>query len=58
MGRVAAFKEANAKSPVVYGAVIGLGGKGASYTLANGKTFKLSAAECTAIGKPIWAIPG
>ena len=41
-----AFKRENATSPVVAGNVIGSGGQGAHYTLQNGKTFTLSAAEC------------
>ncbi|GAA0765846.1 hypothetical protein GCM10009434_08210 [Brevundimonas olei] len=40
------FIAANKRSPVVSGAVIGSGGQGAHYTLANGKTFTLSADEC------------
>jgi|GEM_PF-4708531 len=40
------FIAANRRSPVVSGAVIGNGGQGAHYTLANGKTFTLSDDEC------------
>lgn len=40
------FIAANKRSPVVSGAVIGSGGEGAHYTLANGKTFTLTAADC------------
>lgn len=51
----AAFVEANRKSPVVSGAVIGRGGRGCRYTLADGRTFRLSSEDCKAIGKPDWA---
>lgn len=49
------FVAANAKSPVVYGAVIGRGGKGCTYRLADGQEFRLSSADCREIGKPNWA---
>jgi hypothetical protein len=50
------FVAANAKWPVVSGAVIGRGGKGCRYTLANGQSFRLSSDDCREIGKPTWAI--
>lgn len=49
-----AFIKANESSPVVSGAVIGSGGKGARYTLANGQRFKLTSEECKQIGMPRW----
>lgn len=48
------FTEANKRSPVVYGAVIGNGGRGAIYRLANDQTFTLTAAECAMV-QPRWA---
>jgi len=49
------FVVANAMSPVISGAVIGRGGKGCIYTLANGQEFRLSSDDCKEIGKPRWA---
>lgn len=51
------FIEANKISPVVYGSVIGNGGRGATYRLADDQTFTLTAAECRMIGQPRWALP-
>jgi hypothetical protein len=44
--KLIAFRAANAASPVVHGRVVGNGGKGAVYTLEDGRRFTLSAAEC------------
>lgn len=52
--RAAEFKAANAKSPVVHGAVIGSGGKGAYYTLKNGVVFELSRQDCAAVTPIRW----
>lgn len=49
------FLDANKRSPVVYGSVIGSGGKGCFYRLADGSTWTLRALECAAIGVPRWA---
>lgn len=53
--RAQKFVAANALSPVVYGSVVGSGGRGAVYRLANGLAFTLSAAECRAVGEIRWA---
>jgi ribosomal protein L24E len=53
----AAFVAANKRSAVVFGAAIGQGGQGAIYVLRNGKSFRLTADECAAIGMPRWAEP-
>jgi hypothetical protein len=53
--RARRFREANRRSPVVYGSVIGEGGKGCFYRLADEQTFELNAEECRAIGHPRWA---
>lgn len=42
----------NAGSPVVYGSVEG---QGCTYRLANGRTFRLSSADCQHVGHPRWA---
>ena len=49
-----AFIEANILSPVVAGYAHGQGGQGGTYRLKNGKTFKLSKADCEAVGYPRW----
>lgn len=49
-----AFLEANRRSPVISGAVIGSGGKGGYYTLANGQSFTLNVRECEQVGLPWW----
>jgi hypothetical protein len=49
------FKLANRHSPVIAGSVIGNGGQGARYTLANRKTYTLTADDCTAI-EPRWQL--
>lgn len=43
------FREANNRSPVVYGVVLGPGGEGARYTLEDGRQFTLSAEEVEAV---------
>lgn len=52
------FIAANDKALVVSGQTHGVsGGKGATYTLENGKSFKLTAKECSEIGEagyPKW----
>lgn len=48
------FREANRRSPVVYGSAIGDGGRGAYYRLEDGKTFRLGKADCAAAGMPLW----
>lgn len=50
---VETFRAANVKSPVVQGSVLGPNG-GATYTLKNGKSFTLTAAECRAVGLIRW----
>jgi len=50
---VETFKAANAKSPVVQGSVLGPAG-GATYTLKNGKSYTLTAADCRAVGLIRW----
>lgn len=47
------FRAANTRSPVVQGNVLGRAG-GADYTLKNGKTYTLSAAECREVGLIRW----
>jgi hypothetical protein len=42
------------ESPVVYGSVIGDGGRGGLFRLADDRTFKLSADECRIV-RPRWA---
>jgi hypothetical protein len=49
------FLEANRSSAVVYGSVIGNGGKGCFYRLADEQTFTLTAEECRMVGAPRWA---
>lgn len=49
-----AFVEANKKSPVVYGSVIGRGGQGAYYRLEDGSTFELGQLDCVVAGAPLW----
>lgn len=51
------FVKANKLSPVVSGTAIGNGGQGAHYTLRDGRTFTLTAAECRQVGEPRWDIP-
>ena len=53
------FVKANRKHNVISGAAFGKGGEGGSYTLSNGKTFKLSADDCRALpeGFPRWDFP-
>jgi hypothetical protein len=51
------FVEANGTSPVVCGVVIGRGGEGCRYTLADGSSFRLSSDDCKEIGKPRWDDP-
>jgi hypothetical protein len=53
-GKALLFADANRESPIVYGSVIGRGGQGVFYRLANGRTFKLTAAECGMV-KPRWS---
>lgn len=58
-GKALRFVDANRESPIVYGSVIGAGGatgRAATifYRLANGRTFKLTAAECGMV-KPRWS---
>lgn len=53
----AAFIAANKRSPVVSGAAIGQGGEGAIYVLQNGREFRLSRADCEAVGMPRWKLP-
>lgn len=52
--RVHKFREANAVSPVVYGAVICPERGGGIFRLANDQTFRLTAEECRMV-KPRWA---
>jgi hypothetical protein len=54
MDKAERFKAANKESRVVSATVVGLGGEGATYRLADGRTFKLTAAECEAVGKVRW----
>lgn len=50
------FVAANRISPVVYGSVLGNGGKGCFYRLADGQTFTLTARDCATIGQQVrWA---
>lgn len=53
------FIAANALSPVVYASVIGRGGQGAVYRLANDMAFTLTADDCRALtlagAEPRWA---
>ena len=51
------FLAANMISPVVYGAVVGRGGEGCRYRLADGREFHLTRDECAEVGQPIWASP-
>lgn len=53
--KIEEFKAANAQSPVVYGSVIGRGGEGCIYRLADERVFKLTARECELVGVPRWA---
>lgn len=57
--RALQFVAANALSPVVYGSVIGNGGRGAVYRLANDLAFRLTANDCRAVAvsgaEPRWA---
>ena len=50
------FKKLNDKSPVVSGAIIGNGGQGSRYTLADGTYCELDLEACKALpdGYPIW----
>lgn len=54
------FLAANSKSPVVYGRAIepnpNRPAKGAVYRLKNGQEFRLSVADCKAVGMPRWDI--
>ncbi|PZQ20577.1 MAG: hypothetical protein DI569_15090 [Sphingopyxis macrogoltabida] len=50
------FVCANLESHVVAGRAIGNGGKGAYYTLANGRVFRLSAEDCRLAGPPDWGL--
>lgn len=56
--RSEAFVIANDLSPVVSGSVIGTGGQGGRYTLADGTSFRLSLDDCRALpsGYPIWRV--
>lgn len=49
-----AFKQANAEHRVVSAEVIGLGGKGGRFTLADGRTFTLNADEARWVGPVRW----
>ena len=55
IGSVERFKEANKISPVVSATVIGRGGQGAFYRLANDTYFKLTSEECRQV-TPRWAV--
>ena len=50
------FMKENAIHPVVSGSIVGSGGQGGFYTLANHKTFRLSREDCLALDPeyPIW----
>lgn len=50
------FMKENDKSPVIIGSVIGNGGQGGYYTLANGKQFTLNLQDCNDLpeGYPKW----
>jgi len=58
--RVTDFIHHNKRSPVVSGAAIGNGGRGAYYRLANGQAFTLTRAECEALPPtfPRWHFGG
>lgn len=43
------FIRANRNHPVTVGAAVRNGGRGAHYTLANGRTYTLSREECAAL---------
>lgn len=51
------FRQANARSPVVEGTVIGLGGEGAIYRLQSGRTFTLTAVEVDQVAPIRWKLP-
>lgn len=55
---VAKFVATNDRSPVVSGSVIGKGGEGGRYQLANGKNFTLDLLTCRALPReyPKWKI--
>lgn len=48
------FLMANEQSPVVYGSVIGRGGRGCHYRLQDGRNFRLGAKDCKDVGHPRW----
>jgi hypothetical protein len=50
------FLQANAQSPVVYGSVIGDGGRGVMYRLADGTVWKLTRQDCLHVRQPRWAM--
>lgn len=52
----AAFIAANKVSPVVSGVAHGNGGEGGTYTLKDGRRFRLSASACREV-VPRWALP-
>lgn len=52
--KVQRFILANQESPVVYASVLGSGGRGGLFRLADDRTFKLSADECHIV-RPRWA---
>ena len=54
MSKVRRFIDANKESPVVYGAVIGDGGRGAMFRLADDRVFTFNPVEVGLI-KPRWA---
>jgi len=46
---LSAFVSANQRHPVIKGRAIGQGGRGAVYTLSDGKAYTLTRAECEAM---------
>lgn len=53
---LSAFVNANQRLPVIKGRAIGHGGRGAVYTLSDGKAYTLTRDECEAMPKhlPWW----
>lgn len=49
------FLKANARSPVVYCGVVGNGGRGAIYRLADGSVWKLNRLDCLEVRNPRFA---